>query len=60
MSKPCCLAHKYFGVSKNNNEEILYLLIDLVALAKIDNEFHITEKLFIKENAYPWRIQTNS
>ena len=40
-----------YNILKNNNEEILYLLIDLVALAKIDNEFHITEKLFIKEIA---------
>lgn len=40
-----------YNILKNNNEEILYLLIDLVTLAKIDNEFHITEKLFIKEIA---------
>lgn len=40
-----------YNILKNNNEEILYLLIDLVSLAKIDNEFHITEKLFIKEIA---------
>lgn len=34
---------------QNNKEEALYLLIDLMALAKVDGKFHITEKLFIKE-----------
>ena len=40
-----------YGVIKDNSEEVLYLLLDLISLAKIDGEFHITEKLFIKEVA---------
>lgn len=36
---------------KNNQEEALYLLIDLMALAKVDGEFHVTEKMFIKNIA---------
>ena len=38
-----------YNLLKGNSEEILYLLIDLVAIAKADGEVHITEKLFIKE-----------
>lgn len=33
---------------KGSSEDTLYLLIDLIALAKIDNEFHPAEKLYIK------------
>lgn len=33
---------------KESTGESLYLLIDLIALAKADGEFHITEKMFIK------------
>ncbi len=41
-----------FGVlNSRNHEEVLYLLLDLISLAKIDGEFHITEKLFIKKVA---------
>ena len=40
-----------YSVLKDNSEEVLYLLLDLISLAKIDGEFHITEKLFIKEIA---------
>lgn len=40
-----------YSVLKDNSEEVLYLLLDLISLAKIDGEFHITEKLFIKEVA---------
>jgi uncharacterized tellurite resistance protein B-like protein len=40
-----------YNLLKENSEEILYLLIDLVAIAKADGEVHITEKLFIKEVA---------
>jgi len=40
-----------YNLLKGNSEEILYLLIDLVAIAKADGEIHITEKLFIKEVA---------
>ena len=40
-----------YNLLKGNSEEILYLLIDLVAIAKADGEVHITEKLFIKEVA---------
>ena len=40
-----------YTVLKDNSEEVLYLLLDLISLAKIDGEFHITEKLFIKEIA---------
>jgi len=39
------------SVFKNDHEEALYLLIDLIALAKSDGEFHITEKMYIKEVA---------
>lgn len=35
-------------IFKNNKEEGLHLLIDLIALAKVDGKFHITEKMFIK------------
>lgn len=38
-----------YTLFQNNKEEALYLLIDLIALAKVDEKFHITEKLFIKE-----------
>lgn len=38
-----------YALFQNNKEEALYLLIDLIALAKVDEKFHITEKLFIKE-----------
>lgn len=34
---------------KEDKEEALQLLIDLIALAKCDEQFHITEKMFIKE-----------
>lgn len=34
---------------KEDTEEALQLLIDLIALAKCDGHFHITEKMFIKE-----------
>lgn len=40
-----------YSALKDNSEEVLYLLLDLISLAKIDGEFHITEKLFIKEVA---------
>lgn len=40
-----------YNLLKENSEEVLYLLIDLVAIAKVDGEVHITEKLFIKEVA---------
>lgn len=40
-----------YSILKDNSEEVLYLLLDLISLAKIDGEFHITEKLFIKEVA---------
>ncbi len=40
-----------YSILKGNSQEILYLLIDLVAVAKADGEVHITEKLFIKEVA---------
>ena len=40
-----------YSILKGNSQEILYLLIDLVAIAKADGEVHITEKLFIKEVA---------
>ena len=40
-----------YNILKDNSEEVLYLLLDLISLAKIDGEFHITEKLFIKEVA---------
>ena len=36
---------------QNDKEEGLLLLIDLIALAGIDKQFHITEKMFIKEIA---------
>jgi uncharacterized protein (DUF697 family) len=35
----------------NNSEDALYLLIDLISLAKIDGKFDVTEKMFIKEIA---------
>lgn len=34
---------------KEDKEEALQLLIDLIALAKCDGQFHITEKMVIKE-----------
>lgn len=34
---------------KNNPEEIIPLMMDLVALAKKDGTFHITEKMYIKQ-----------
>ncbi len=37
-----------YSIFKNNTDEGLYLLIDLIALAKVDGEFHVTEKMFIK------------
>jgi uncharacterized protein (DUF697 family) len=40
-----------YSIFKDNTEEGLYLLIDLIALSKADGEFHITEKMFIKEIA---------
>ena len=40
-----------YSVLKENNEEVLYLLLDLISLVKIDGAFHIIEKLFIKEIA---------
>lgn len=36
---------------QNDKEEGLLLLVDLVALANADKQFHITEKMFIKEIA---------
>jgi uncharacterized tellurite resistance protein B-like protein len=36
---------------KEDKEEGLHLLIDLISLAKADGQFHITEKMFIKEIA---------
>jgi uncharacterized tellurite resistance protein B-like protein len=33
----------------NNPDESTGLLIDLIALARRDNEFHITEKMYIKQ-----------
>lgn len=40
-----------YNILKDNREEVLYLILDLISLAKIDGEFHVTEKLFIKEVA---------
>ncbi|MCB5266661.1 MAG: TerB family tellurite resistance protein [Candidatus Cloacimonetes bacterium] len=40
-----------YTLFKSNQEEALYLLIDLIALAKVDGEFHVTEKMFIKNIA---------
>lgn len=40
-----------YAIFKENQEDSLYLLIDLIALAKIDGEFHVTEKMFIKNIA---------
>lgn len=37
-----------YSIFKNNIEESLELLTNLITLAKIDNEFHILEKMFIK------------
>lgn len=34
---------------KNDPSESITLLIDLIALAKRDNEFHVTEKMFIRQ-----------
>lgn len=36
---------------KDNSQEILFLLIDLIAMANCDNNIHPSEKLFIKEVA---------
>ena len=33
---------------KENEDEKLLLILDLVALPKVDGEVHITEKMFIK------------
>jgi len=38
-----------YQVFINNPDESLGLMIDLVALAKRDQEFHITEKMYIKQ-----------
>lgn len=40
--------HIDYSIFKENQDEGLYLLIDLIALAKVDDEFHIAEKMFIK------------
>lgn len=40
-----------YSIFKDNHEDGLYLLIDLIALAKIDEKFHVTEKMFIKNIA---------
>lgn len=40
-----------YSVFKDNQEDGLYLLIDLIALAKVDEKFHVTEKMFIKNIA---------
>ncbi|MDD2382903.1 MAG: TerB family tellurite resistance protein [Sulfurospirillaceae bacterium] len=40
-----------YSVLKDNQEDGLYLLIDLIALAKVDEKFHVTEKMFIKNIA---------
>lgn len=37
-----------YTLFKYSTEEALYLLIDLIAIAKVDGEFHMTEKMFIK------------
>jgi len=40
-----------FNLLKNNPEQILSLITNLVLLAKCDNEIHIAEKMYIKEIA---------
>jgi uncharacterized tellurite resistance protein B-like protein len=40
-----------YSVFKDNQEDSLYLLIDLIALSKVDKNFHVTEKMFIKNVA---------
>lgn len=40
-----------YSVFQNNQEDGLYLLIDLIALAKANEKFHVTEKMFIKNIA---------
>jgi uncharacterized tellurite resistance protein B-like protein len=40
-----------YSIFKENLDDGLYLLIDLIALSKADGEFHIIEKMFIKEIA---------
>lgn len=40
-----------YSIFKDNQEDGLYLLIDLIALAKVDEKFHVTEKMFIKNIA---------
>lgn len=46
--KKIAVDYEIFKISK---EDSLFLLIDLIALAKVDGEFHITEKMYIKEIA---------
>ncbi|MDD2697928.1 MAG: TerB family tellurite resistance protein [Arcobacteraceae bacterium] len=38
-----------YTVFKNNQTEAMYLIIDLVALAKADGVFHEAEKVYVKE-----------
>ena len=38
-----------YGILNGEPDEKLYLLIDLISLAKIDGNFDITEKMFVKE-----------
>lgn len=40
-----------YSLFKDNHEDGLYLLIDLIALAKVDEKFDVTEKMFVKNIA---------
>ena len=40
-----------YSVFMGQDDEILYLLIDAIALAKIDTHFDASEKMFIKQIA---------
>ena len=45
-----------YSILKGNSQEILYLLIDLVAIAKADGEVHITEKAIYKRSSKIFRF----
>lgn len=38
-----------FALYANDNDEVIGMLVDLVALAKRDGEFHFAEKIYIKQ-----------
>lgn len=40
-----------YSVFKENFDESLALVLDMIALANIDGNFHVTEKMFIKNVA---------